>query len=106
MLASDFIELLIGFVEGDEECVKAMADAYTKSKPLWKNDEWLYVKDIEMNLKEIFKIHQQGNFDNFKSVKRFILNEEDTIDSISDSWVRDKLRDCRSSLSHIHLVDL
>ncbi len=106
LLKADFIELLIGFVEGDEECVNAMTDAYTKLQRLWGKGEWVYVKDIEMSLKEIFKMHQRGEFGDFRSVKECILNEEGNMDSISDPWVKEQLRSCRFSLSQLRLADL
>ncbi len=99
-----FIELVIGFLEGDEECARAMADAYTKKKPIWEKDEWIYVKDIEMCLKGIYKIHKKGGFDDFRSVKRLILDEEDRTESISDCWIRERIRDCRTSLEGLRFV--
>lgn len=100
---SEFIDVLIGFVEGDEACVKVMEAAYTKKQPIWAKDEWIYVKDIEMSLKGIYKIYKRGDFENFRSVRDYILSSEDQTALVSDSWARDRLRDCRVSLENISL---
>ncbi|MGK0173906.1 MAG: hypothetical protein ACI9AT_000268 [Ulvibacter sp.] len=100
MKKKDLVEFLIGFIGGDSECAKKMEAAYKRSQPIWEREEWIYVKDVEMSLKGIHKTLETSGFSSLHQVGEFILSGKDE-KSVENNWVRERIADCRRSLSEL-----
>lgn len=94
------IEFLICFIEGDSESERLMEDAYKGTKKIWEKREWIFVKDIEMCLKGINKTLSTSGFSSLSEAGRFILSDDD-VSLVQDVWVRERVIECRNSLSEL-----
>jgi hypothetical protein len=94
------VEFLIRFIEGDSDSERMMEDAYKGTKKIWEKNEWIFVKDIEMCLKGIKKTLSTSGFSRLSEVGQFILSNND-LNSVQNVWVRERIKECRSSLAEL-----
>lgn len=98
----ELIDLLLGFVNGNENASNKFAEAYKNKNLIWSNDEWIYVKDIEASLKSMKKIYEKGEFEQFSRIEEIILGPSAALDSIEDSWLKRRTLDCRENIKNLY----
>ncbi|MGI5308371.1 hypothetical protein [Rheinheimera sp. WS51] len=97
----ELIALLFDYVNGIETANHKMAEAYKNENRIWSNDEWIYVKDIEVAFRAMKKLHSKGDFKYFPHIKEILLNQE-SIYNINDCWLRERILDCKQNLSTLY----
>jgi hypothetical protein len=102
MTKKDLISLFISFAEGDAEAVRTVSDAYSGKLKIWNADEWIYVKDVEKSIKGLYRLYKSNEFDDFPGLENYLINDVCALEGVENDWARNRVLDCRHSLSNIN----
>jgi hypothetical protein len=99
---TDFLDLILAVLNNDTIAVKRMELAHKRQDPIWENAEWIYVKDTEVCLKGLHKLHQDGKFNQFINIQQLILDANISLDEIDSDCIKSKIIDCRNNLMELY----
>lgn len=96
----ELVKLLWGLAIQDAEAIATREAFADKTDALWKADEWIYVKDIEVSLKRVHEEIESGRAAYEGDVVDLIFSRDvgGVLTDINNEYFSEKIRDCQESL--------
>jgi hypothetical protein len=92
------VEILWGLARDDEKYIKIRSDRTLNGDPLWHRGEWIYVKEIERLLKQIYREVKAGSLEFDGDIVNSIVSNKIDIQLQSNKFLLQKIKDCQDNL--------